>query len=563
MNWNATPKKAESIAYINKNTVDAMKGDTRIEELANGTLKSAKEMMKDMKEQGLLFHEEKDGKDTTAKAVVKVEPALDKTKPIETVFQGKKVTDYPPKLNANGEQIYNVNVTIYHGNQNLTIFGGQKVDEEGKVALTSMRWSQFNRNNPKASPNAVGNDAIQASKATPELKALADAIEKGGYISDRDVEISEKADLSTDRAKNLAMGMKRAAKEVVQEMKKQDKIPMLTTKDGKSTYPAKAYVGVTKRLDKESGEPVIQNGEQQYWVQATIRKGIDSLVMFGGSALDENGKLPIHGLKYGQYNEESPKESINIMGNDKIQESDIVPAEFKSLAQAITDSGLITEVQHSELKNFAYELNTEVFHTKVNVEVENDDGTKEMKEKKLLNASYTPETPKEDGSGTYPENVTIFNKAQPEVFVKLTNTDEYGHSVAAINKKFTNIEVGRTDDGKPIYETVPKSDPSDKAALVYINSPEDIANFLPNIPELHEAIARFIPDDISLESIHDALEAVGAEEVVIDNIVEKAGQTVTDERGNEVEVDGFDSGQSDDYGFDDYEDINDDDIPFN
>lgn len=560
-NWNATPKKAESIAYINKNTADAAKEDARIEELANGALKSAKEMMKDMKSQGLLFHEEKDGKDVTAKAVVKVEPALDKTKPETKVFQGKKVTDYPPKLNANGEQIYNVSVTIYHGSQNLTLFGGQRVDDEGKVALTGMRWSNFNRNNPKASPNAVGNDAIQASKASSELKALAQAIEDGGYISDRDVAVSSKTDLSDAHAKELVGGMKRAVKEIVQDMKKQDKMLMLTSQDGSATYPAKAFISAIPRKDKD-GNLVVQNEQQQFWVQASLRKDNDSLVLFGGSAVGEDGKLPIRGMKFGQYNEDSPADSINIVGNAKIQESDIVPAEFKELAQAITDGGYITEAEYSELRNFAYELNTEVFQTKVEVEVENEDGTTEMKEKKLLNASYTPETDREDGEGTYAENVMIFNKAQPEVLVKFTDTDEYGHSVAAINTAYTNVEVGTTDDGKPIYETVPKSDPSDKAAMVFINSAEDVVNFLPNLPELHEAIARFMPDDISLESIHDALEAAGAEGVEVSGITEKAGQTVTDENGVEVEVDGFDNGQSEDYGdFEGFEDF-DGEVPF-
>lgn len=573
-NWSKEQSMADRPAYINKNTdMD----DPRIAELAHAAEKAALAMMKDMKNQGLIFMtEDSQGKPKQAKAVVKVEPALDKQNGREVVFQGKKEMDYPPKLDKNGNQIYNINVSIYHGAQNLTLFGSQQVNADGKLDFTQMRWSHFNRNNPKNSPSAVGNEEIQASKASPELKALADAIDKGEYIKDWDVAISTKTKEAIEKAEDkqtgkqiatLAYVAKLAVKPMVADMKKQDVMPYLTSKAG-NQYKGNAYISITPRLDKDTQEQTVDSeGNKQFWVQAVIRKDNDSLVIFGTPTY-ENGmpaSLNLNGMKFSQFNEESPADSLNIMGNANIQASDAVPAEFKKLAQAIEDGGYIEPMAYSELRQFAYELNTEVFHEKVMVDVtDKETGETSKQEKRLLNASYSAPTEKEDGSGMYPESVMIFNKAQPEILVKLTDTEDYGHTVAAINTAFTQVEDGVDENGKVHYKTVEKTDPNEKSAFLFINTAEDVADFLPNLPELHEAIARFMPDDISLESIRDAIGDVAPAD--IDNISETTEQKqMTDENGKAVEVDGFDAGQIDDFipdDFGDFESIDDGDVPF-
>lgn len=557
MNWNATPNKAESVAYINKN-VDM--DDPKTKELADGMLKSVKEMMTDMKKANLLFEDEVNGKPVTAKAVVKVTLALDKDKGEEIVVSGKKQMSYPPKLNDAGENIYNVSATIYHGNQNLTIFGGQKVNNEGKVELTSMRWGQFNRNNAKNSPSAKGNAEIQASKATPELKALANAIENGGYLRDLDVALSDKKIDKNDKdALAIAQAMRNTVKPIVQDMKEKKLMPELTAESGK-TYFGKAFVEVQPKMAKDENgkytdkQAFTEDGKPQYWVKAGIRKDNDTLYLVGGNAVKEDNTVSIYGMQFQHFNADSPADSVRV-NQDDIQTSDDVPNEFKRLAKAIEDGGYISEYNRSEMRQFAFMLNTEVFKTKVEVEVTNEDGTKEMKEKKLVNASYTPERDREDGQdGKFAEQITLFNKAEPEVLISLSESDNYGKSARAINTALTQVEVGRTNDDKPIYDVVEKSDPSDRAAAFFLNTPDDVANFCPNIPELHEAIAQWTGLDI--EQIRDAIENLGVEDVSVEDIKEDS---------KEVAIDGFDAGQADDV-LADFEEIcagDIDDLPFN
>lgn len=557
MNWNATPKKAESVAYINKN-VDM--DDPKTKELADGMLKSVKEMMTDMKKANLLFEDEVNGKPVTAKAVIKVTLALDKDKGEEVVVNGKKQMSYPPKLNDAGENIYNVSATIYHGNQNLTVFGGQKVNNEGKVELTSMRWGQFNRNNSKNSPSAKGNTEIQASKATPELKALANAIENGGYLRDLDVALSDKKiDKNDKEAISIANAMKNTVKPIVQDMKEKKLMPELTAESGK-TYFGKAFVEVQPKMAKDENgkytdkQAFTEDGKPQYWVKAGIRKDNDTLYLVGGNAIKEDNTVSIYGMQFQHFNTDSPADSVRV-NQDDIQTSDDVPNEFKRLAKAIEDGGYISEYNRSEMRQFAFTLNTEVFKTKVEVEVTNEDGTKEMKEKKLVNASYTPERDREDGQdGKFAEQITLFNKAEPEVLISLSESDNYGKSARAINTALTQVEVGRTDDDKPIYDVVEKTDPSDRAAAFFLNTPEDVANFCPNIPELHEAIAQWTGLDI--EQIRDEIENLGVEDVSVEDIKEDS---------KEVAIDGFDAGQADDV-LADFEEIcagDIDDLPFN
>ena len=314
MNWNATPNKAESVAYINKN-VDT--DDPKTKELADGMLKAVKEMMTDMKSQGLLFTDKVNGKETTAKAAVKVTPALDKDKGEEIVVNGKKQMSYPQKLNEAGEGIYNVSATIYHrGNQNLTIFGGQKVNEEtGKVDLTSMRWGQFNSQAPKNSPSAKGNAEIQASKATPELKALANAIENGGYLRDLDVVLSEKKlDRSDKDALAIAQAMRNTVKPIVQDMKEKKLMPELTSQVGKAYY-GKAFVEIQPKMERtEDGKYTdtqarTEDGKLQYWVKAGIRKDNDTLYLVGGNAIKEDNTVSIYGMQFQSFNPDSPADS--------------------------------------------------------------------------------------------------------------------------------------------------------------------------------------------------------------------------------------------------------------
>jgi len=552
----------ESLAYINKN-VD-MK-DEKAAELAKAALKTANEFMKDMKSQGLVFQTERtDDKGTTktvtASASVKVEKATEKQN-VE-LPTGQTVQADVPKFNSRGDEIYNVSINIHKGNEKLQLTCSQYLDGD-KAKITGMRWSEFNRANPKASPSAKGADEIAASNASSELKAIAAAADKGGYIKSfsNGITIDKELDRSDKRAVELANAMAAAMADVHKAMSDQGKLfdVTITKKDTgeEKTFPVSAYITV---------KPAIKDGKQRtnndnvplYFVQARYSKEKESLTLLGSNYPDkETGKTNIVGMVYNDFTGGAGN-TVRISGNAEIQKSPAAP-EIKALADAIEKGGFIKESSRSELKSLAYQLNTEVFKTTVMVEQKNPEtGKMEDVKKKLLNASYNePETRTgEDGREyTTDESITIFNKStavsgelggveiqNKDVLVSLTIDEKYGNTVRAFYTPVTNV-IG--EDGKPTGEVKAKESSEDRSAYSYINSAEDVADFLPDLPELHEAIAKFT--GIDLEAIKDAVENAKGD-----------GSPVVDEPAD-ITIDNIDEfeeiGGIEDMPFDDIEDL--------
>lgn len=518
MNLNATPTRREKLAYINKN-VD-MKNET-IAEIAKGCQRTATALMEDVKAQGLTFKNERtddkgNKKVSTCSACVKVKPAYEDEKQEATLPNGQKIMVDIPKLNSKGDAIYNATISISKGNETLQFVCSQYLDknEEGKDVgrITSVSWSEFNKANPSASPRAKGVDEISKSdKVSPELKAIAVAVEQKGYIKGYSdgVKIDESIDKNDARANELAKAMASTMRDVVKAMKEQNKLFDVTVeKDGKSsTFPVSAYVKVNPAVQKD-GTPILnRNGEQYYHVQASFRKGDENLTLSAYNHIDEESK------KVGIYKMEltdftgGKNNSVTFSGNKEIQKSPVSP-EIKALADALDKSGFI--IERSELYNFSYHLNTEVFKTKVMVEQENPEtGKMEDVEKKLLNAKYRIDDNKN-------ETVTIFNKSKDDtVRILLSESEQYGKTVTSYHDTFTPI---LDKDGKPTSKVRPKENKDEKSAFFFINSAEDVANFTPALPELQQAISEY--KGIDLEEIKDAVKVLEAKAVAEQEVSE-------------------------------------------
>ena len=511
INRYSQPSHRENLAYINKN-VD-MKDGT-VAEIAKAAQKTALEFMKDMKSQGLTFKNtvEKDGKSITktCAASVKVTQATEKQK-VKVEATGQMIEADVPKLNKNGDPIYNVSISISKGAETLQLNCSQYLDDD-KARITSMRWSEFNRQNPKASPSAKGIDEINKSKASPELKAIAVAADKGGYIKafNDGVQIDKNLNKDDTRAVALANAMTNSMRELVNDPAVKDSIFDVTIeKDGEEkTFPVSAYVTITPMKEKDGSPKLNDDKVQQYFVQAAFSNKNETLTVIGSNNIheDANGNsVALVGLKAtdftgGAGNQVQYKQ-------EEIADSPL-SAEIKNLASAIEKSGKL--YVKSELRNLAYELNTEVFKTKVMVEQKNPDtGEMEDVEKKLVNANYRNDE-------EYGESITLFNKSdktafefdgkavkESDIMVALTNDDQYGHTIKVINNAITPV---LDKDGKPTADIKLRTDKeNERASYTFINNAQDVVDLLPDIPELQEAVAKF-SNDFTLEDVKDIKE---------------------------------------------------------
>lgn len=554
MNFNAKPTGQEKLAYIN-NKVD-MK-DEKIAPIAKACLKTATELMKDIKAQNLTFtdtytNDKGEKKQTKSAAVVKVTAATEKTM---VEVNGRNVEATVPKQNSRGDDIYNANISIRKGAETLQLVCSQYLDGD-KARITSMNWSEFNRANPSASPRAKGADEIAKSKASPELKAIADAIDKGGYIKDASgVSIDRNLDKSDTKAVELANAMRTTMGDVVKAMKEQNKLFEVTTKNAETgeekTFNTFASVSVTPKKNEDGTPKLNDNGGQRYFVQASFIGNRESLVISGADRINEDGKVRLTNIKATDFT--GGKEHIvHFSGNDAIQKSPM-SADIKALAAAIDKSGFIEEYNSSELKSLAYSLNTETFKKKVVVEIEDEKGNKSDAERKLLNANYNEEseyTGKDGKTYTNPESITIFNKSdatvpfgdksfsEKDIRIQFTISEQYGNTVQSVNSALTNI---LDEKGKPTGDVRFKNTPDEASLRIFVNSEADVVNFCPNLPELQEAIAEF--KGLDLEKIKD----------IVENNVAEAEAEV-----EEVAPEDFDAVAPDDdipYNPDDFEEI--------
>lgn len=510
INRYSQPSHRENLAYINKN-VD-MKDET-VAEIAKAAQKTALEFMKDMKAQGLTFKNtvEKDGKSVTktCAASVKVTKATEKQK--VQLPSGQTVDADVPKLNKNGDPIYNTSISISKGAETLQLNCSQYLDGD-KARITSMRWSEFNRQNPKASPSAKGLDEINKSKASPELKAIAVAADKGGYIKSFSdgVQIDKNLDKDDARAVALANAMANSMRELVNDPAVKDSIFDVTIeKDGEEkTFPVSAYVTVSPMKGKDGTPKLNDDKVPQYFVQGSFSNKNETLTVIGSNNIHEDEKgnsVALVGLRATDFTGGTGNQ-VQYKA-EEIADSPL-SAEIKNLASAIEKSGKL--YVKSELRNFAFELNTEVFKTKVMVEQKNPDtGKMEDVEKKLVNANY-----KNDEQ--YGESVTLFNRSdktafefdgkavkESDIMVALTNDEQYGHTIKVINNAITPV---LDKEGKPTADIKLRTDKeNERASYTFINNAQDVVDLLPDIPELQEAVAKF-SNDFTLEDVKDVKE---------------------------------------------------------
>jgi len=351
--------------------------------------------------------------------------------------------------------------------------------------------------------------------------------------------INKNVDLSEKKVADFAHAMLKTAKRVMEHIKTEG-LMYEEERNGK-TYKTTAVVKVAAALDKTvepqkltvNGKTVLSyptklndDGEIIYNISATIHKGNESIALFAPNKISDNGECYISSIFWSAYNAANPKGSPHAKGFTEIAESDACP-ELKAIAAAIEKAGFIREFNDSELFQFSLHLNKDVFLTKVTVK--DEDG--KPVEKKLLNANY-------QNTSDYGESITIFNKSSvegdKEVLVSLFDSEKNGKSVKAINTAMTKIDGVRQ----------PKSSPEDKSDYEFINSEVDVANFLPNLPELHQAIAEFKGFDIVL--IQQEIEAA-------ENYVENANNNSNDS--------GNGNNNSDD-DFEPFPMIDEDDLPF-
>lgn len=484
MNWDISPKKAVSLAYISKNS------DEDGIAIAEAMCKTMRIVMDDLKKQGVLFYvPDMHGAKIMCKAVVKAAAALDYEHGQQVMLNGKSITSYPPLIDENGEPLHNAMASIYNGTESLTVFAGRTIKEDGTVNLTSIRWGLYNAKNPKESMSVKGIEEIMQSQASQELKKIAQALEWSGYIRDYDV--------AYNRAKidnnDLAYAMKKTVKPIIKILKEGNAMPILISQSGKE-YLGAAFIEVQQdktRTDK-------------YYVRAGIRKNDETIYIHAGSQKAADGTLPLYSISYQKYNTDWPAESLRV-AQDDIKSSDDISAEMKHTAAAIIDMGVLQ--LYTELREYSFKLNTEYFREKVSISQKREDGTYEYIEKKQCYASYTPQ-------GQYPEQLTIFNRTNPEVLVTMLDHDKYGHSV-----RVTNTEL--TEDENGLHR---KSSEHEKSATGYIQDKFDVVRYCPPLEEIYHAVADWLGLDyleivsesrITVESLegYESIESLGEDDI--------------------------------------------------
>ena len=132
--------------------------------------------------------------------------------------------------------------------------------------------------------------------------------------------------------------------------------------------------------------------------------------------------------------------------------------------------------EHTEISDFAYRLNTEIFKLKINELKE--DGT----QYKLCYAKYNPD----EGYG---ESISIFNKAEgrtinenySNIVINLFDSEKYGRSIKV-------IVLDQTEDEKFGIQPRDIGDKTVSPLTRFVNSVDDIQNFVPPVNEILNAI---------------------------------------------------------------------------
>lgn len=170
-----TQAQNNSLAYIHKDTKEAMKSNPEIDSIANATLELAKQVMDKVQEEGKTFEKTtRDGSKTyTASMVVKVEPAVNnKTGEPITYKNGDRA----------GQQAYRATAEIENKGTTLILFASQ--NEDKSVEFTSMRATRWNQKDNKMGfykPNQIQDAYINA-----DIKAVADVVERSGMVHEKE-----------------------------------------------------------------------------------------------------------------------------------------------------------------------------------------------------------------------------------------------------------------------------------------------------------------------------------------------------------------------------------------
>lgn len=237
MNWNA--ESQVRLAYINQNTREDMKNDSRIKELAESALKTCANYMKTLKEQGALFEKEDlKGNTRTVAMSVRVMPRVDKdAEPTRIRVNGKIQESYPELKDKEGNTLYTVtgNITAKDGSA-LSILFSNRINEDGTVNATSVSYTKFA--NKKKVEGAKGVEDIKNSKAPNEIKVFVDALDKNGFIKN----------YSDSELSNLAFHLN---KDVFKE-----KVMIEIEKNGKMEDVEKKLVNASYSNSPEYGEQI-------------------------------------------------------------------------------------------------------------------------------------------------------------------------------------------------------------------------------------------------------------------------------------------------------------------
>ena len=182
-NWNQWNQKAqteqeaeqnESFAYIDKATREAGKQNPYIKEASEKLLETAKKIGEELSENNLsTVSKTRDGKEYTDKLVVKVEPA---------VKWNKETQEEEAVLHKDGTPAYAPKIELKHGNETLTLFAKENVQDGAKITAESVKkWSKdFQTGRMK--PSIIKGDNIADSKVSDAMKAVAQYISDNGYI---------------------------------------------------------------------------------------------------------------------------------------------------------------------------------------------------------------------------------------------------------------------------------------------------------------------------------------------------------------------------------------------
>lgn len=178
MAWEkAQETKQESLAYISKETKEAMKDNPQIAEIANALLDKATEIMDKVSEAGLTTESQTRDKSKTYtdKMVVKVEPA---------VKYNKDTKEEEPMLHKDGSPVMSSKLELSHNGTQLTLFAKEDVSDGVKLtAMTAQKWERPRDSMPKLKIYKA--DEIQSAYINKDIKAIAAEIQKDGFLEEK------------------------------------------------------------------------------------------------------------------------------------------------------------------------------------------------------------------------------------------------------------------------------------------------------------------------------------------------------------------------------------------